>query len=958
MSPADQVLFDQWITRRDASAFTCLAEKYAAMVYAVGRRITGNTHDAEDVAQAAFEALASQRRAPRVHLGVWLHRVATYRALNHLKSQQRRAEREARYERERPKHTEIGWDDIYELVDEAIAALPDKQRDVVVAHYLEGKTHDAIARELGVSRPAVTQRVQAGVAGIRAALGKRGVAVPLAALGALLANGAASAAPVALAAQLAKIALSGYAGKTGMGIGLWQGVMAGMGTAKGIAAGALVVVAAGLGIAGLARVERGSLAHVESSPLSNLTVDTISADTNVSSSATAAAAVEAAAPTAIFAASSQGARIYGKVVDTKGISVAGAQVQLSGSEDLRRGAGWVSEEDGSFEFANVVPTDSCWVIAFKGDGEQTRRGSQAELKPVLSGESYEVVLTLYDGVIAGRVLDGHARPMSGVEVLASPQWHYRGGLPTATTGEDGRYRIAGVMEGEYEMQIKVVEGSYFETGVKVRSDGVGVRSEVNLVYKPADIGVLHGRVTNEDGEPLDRAYVAINLTVAPHTSQWTFSDAEGYYEIKGMPEGPNLAHAEHFDYGDAAARDVALDNDPVDFVLPRRGTVNGQVVRKDTGAAIPQFEILTWEPSSDIHYFMGSEQWKPYSDPEGRFSIGLKPGGQTLRVRAKGFSEWSEALQVPAGDTLEDIQVVLRNARSIRGLVVDAATGAPVSGARIFRGRVPDELHDSSKIVAHTDEAGVFVLEDASPGGESFSVTHPSYAAISARTAPRESELVVKMGSGVEVTGKVTLNGEPVEGAEVQARGDHDALPAPVRDTTDGNGRFTLKRLRETDITIRAKLDLLDAPHVRSMLFTPGATWRAGRDPIHFDFVQGRAGLSVTMIKGSEKRPGIEVSASKDSGNGYMETVSVTTDREGRAFFQELYEGKWGIQIIPPEPIGQRDVIRSFQTLIDDQILSLEYDLEQRIETVNIVSFPDPHTVSPPLSLESGGGEE
>lgn len=52
MSPADQVLFDQWITRRDANAFTRLAEKYAAMVYAVGRRITGNTQDAEDVAQA------------------------------------------------------------------------------------------------------------------------------------------------------------------------------------------------------------------------------------------------------------------------------------------------------------------------------------------------------------------------------------------------------------------------------------------------------------------------------------------------------------------------------------------------------------------------------------------------------------------------------------------------------------------------------------------------------------------------------------------------------------------------------------------------------------------------------------------------------------------------------------------------------------------------------------------
>jgi RNA polymerase sigma factor (sigma-70 family) len=175
MSPIDETLFQRWRAKRDADAFATLATKYGGLVYAVGRRVTGNAQDAEDVAQICFEKLATQARAPKAHLAAWLHRVATNHALNVIKSKRRRTEREARYDRERPKHTEIGWDDIYELVDEAVAALPDKQRDVVVAHYLEGKTHDAIARELGISRPAVTQRVQAGVVGIRAALGKRGV---------------------------------------------------------------------------------------------------------------------------------------------------------------------------------------------------------------------------------------------------------------------------------------------------------------------------------------------------------------------------------------------------------------------------------------------------------------------------------------------------------------------------------------------------------------------------------------------------------------------------------------------------------------------------------------------------------------------------------------------------------------------------------------------------------------
>ena len=241
MSPDDKILFERWRNKRDAEAFRCLADRYAGMVYATGRRLTGKPQDAEDVAQATFEALATQRRAPRVHLGAWLHRVATYRALNLLRTERRRRQHEEAYQRVRPKHSDVTWDDIYDLVDEAVAALPAGQRDVVVASFLEGHTHEQIARQLGLSRPAVTQRVQKGIAGIRRALRRKGVRVPIAILGGLLSRAASGATPPGMAAKLGKLSLSGYTGEAAFAQGAWQLLGSGLASAKALGLAATVV---------------------------------------------------------------------------------------------------------------------------------------------------------------------------------------------------------------------------------------------------------------------------------------------------------------------------------------------------------------------------------------------------------------------------------------------------------------------------------------------------------------------------------------------------------------------------------------------------------------------------------------------------------------------------------------------------------------------------------------------
>src|SRR5690606_20775212 len=123
----------------------------AAMVYGACLRVVKNPGTAEEVTQECFLELMKGPRGVRC-IGAWLHTVATRRALDRLKSDGRRAARERAYAATLDPAKEILWDDTRACVDEAIAALPDELQIPIVLRFLAGRTHEAIAAELGVSR--------------------------------------------------------------------------------------------------------------------------------------------------------------------------------------------------------------------------------------------------------------------------------------------------------------------------------------------------------------------------------------------------------------------------------------------------------------------------------------------------------------------------------------------------------------------------------------------------------------------------------------------------------------------------------------------------------------------------------------------------------------------------------------------------------------------------------------
>ena len=207
MALDDTTLLKRWTTRRDAEAFDEIVGRFADPVYGTCWRILRNDADAEEITQECFLHLVRSAGEIRSSLGGWLHRVATTKSLDRIRREIHRRERERVYEEGADAAIETAWDDIQEHIDAAIDTLPDDTRDVIVAHFLQRKTHAAIAADQAVSRRAISYRIARGLEAIRRELRRRGVSVTTAALGTSLATEV-SAAPLSLKATLGKLAIA------------------------------------------------------------------------------------------------------------------------------------------------------------------------------------------------------------------------------------------------------------------------------------------------------------------------------------------------------------------------------------------------------------------------------------------------------------------------------------------------------------------------------------------------------------------------------------------------------------------------------------------------------------------------------------------------------------------------------------------------------------------------------
>src|SRR6516225_7794703 len=158
----DHQLLERFAAGRDEQAFATPLQRHGPMVLGVCRRVLHHLHDAEDAFQATFLILArkagSIRRSESV--GGWLHQVAYHLAVKARASAARRASglnpeacnKQGDLMASADPMAAATWQEVRTLLDAELQQLPDNYRDALVLCYLEGKTHEESAHQLGWSK--------------------------------------------------------------------------------------------------------------------------------------------------------------------------------------------------------------------------------------------------------------------------------------------------------------------------------------------------------------------------------------------------------------------------------------------------------------------------------------------------------------------------------------------------------------------------------------------------------------------------------------------------------------------------------------------------------------------------------------------------------------------------------------------------------------------------------------
>jgi RNA polymerase sigma factor (sigma-70 family) len=179
----DGSLLQRFVANREEAAFTALVRRHERLVLSVCQRVLGDWHAAQDALQTTFLVLA--RKAGmldrQVPLTNWLYTVAYHAALRlrAISARHRLTETAAAQEWPTWNEGEVGTEverlEIQQAVREELQNLPAEYREPLALCYVDGRTHNDAAREIGLPRGSMAKRLGEGLERLRERLIDRGI---------------------------------------------------------------------------------------------------------------------------------------------------------------------------------------------------------------------------------------------------------------------------------------------------------------------------------------------------------------------------------------------------------------------------------------------------------------------------------------------------------------------------------------------------------------------------------------------------------------------------------------------------------------------------------------------------------------------------------------------------------------------------------------------------------------
>jgi PKD repeat protein len=504
-----------------------------------------------------------------------------------------------------------------------------------------------------------------------------------------------------------------------------------------------------------------------------------------------------------------GATIFGKIVDEYKDGLNNIYVEAS-SDSTSSIRGTMSTFDGNFSVKGLKTAGDYKLKAVKqgvdlpffyNQDQTVRDRSLATSISTLGGNPPSIEMILSEGLsIAGTIRDALRNPILNEKIWINISSDSRQIDVGDYINKDGTYQISGLPSGQdYQVDAQPPSSSSYLPATK--SNIESGQSNVDLYLSTGS--KISGYVRTNTDEALRNVRVNIS-SVSQALGKWVKTKADGYYEIKGLPNASdyaiiatppeNSSYVEFSEFGLVIASSLSKN-----IVLMPAMTFTGYVYKADNVTPIKNAWVSAFSQSSDN--FMKGQR----TDKNGKFEINNVPDASdfVIRVQADGYLAQKLENQSPGG---ADIQFQLVESGSISGSVKNTS-GQAISEARVKA--TSSKVNDI--VVVVTGSNGKYELSglkktDSFGTPISYQITVEIKGYQSQTKVEKQVGDVVdfQMSTGGTISGTIRdANGNTppqqykiaVSVFEKLANG-RLKIP-PVKTSTDSNGQFIVKGLTD-----------------------------------------------------------------------------------------------------------------------------------------------------------------